>query len=1012
MKKPTPLPVRTIAASFTLGALTALLALSAGPARAQATPPAAPAYVTVLSGDTWVSVTWPAAPGASGYNVKRSLAGDDLYETIATIADAATTNYLDLAVVNGLLYSYVVAAFNAAGESPDTSPVIGQPSPGGIYTAFYDGIAGLLVSDLTNSPAFPDQPSVTEIRGLFEPYDGDARGNNFGTRMVGYFSPPATANYHFFLTAADTAVLYLSPDDQPANKVLIASEPNPPGNLGHPFLGSVNRNPDAPENRSSTLFPAGIPLVAGHKYFIEALHKTGAGVDDILAVAVEGGPLPPVVNGSPGIAGTCLSTALNPGPAAFLVQPADQTVVEGRNATFVCRLDGTPPYAYQLLLGGVDPVEGAAGALHTGSGILRLTLPPARLAEDGSLYVLQITGPDGSVATSAELTLRVTPDTENPKLLSAAATATLDAVLVAFSEPLEPASAETAAHYVITNQAGNRLTLVGAALQPDRQSVLLATAAQVPGSHYCLVVNQVRDTAEAAHEVAPNSTACFDIPSLTITQQPRPASAPERGAATFSVAAASATPPACQWQQSPAGSDVFADIPGATNATYSHGPVLFTEQGARFRCQVSAAGSDVVSSAAALSVIDRDLEAPRIVGVAVAPDLTTLWVRFSEPVDPAPAAFASIYSLDDLSIITAAVLDSAGTLVTLTASAPLTPGAAYALNVQGVADRAAAANLVPPNAPFPFVANPQGYAEAVLADEPVVYLRFEEESGDVVAHNLGLLGDAADGSYLPAGAYGEASGLVPPTFQGFSPANRAASFNGGDWITVSEANVFGALGTNVLKGAPQFTIEAWAKPTFTSGRGGLVSQPANGIHFKWVGPYTIQIASAGGGHGGNTSYPFPSGQWHHLAGVGDASGLKVYYDARLVLEGGNLNAPQQSQSDANIVIGGGSDIWSNAEDIELLRGQIDEVAIYRKALNLQALKRHYDAALGAIPLGPNQITRVVLSQGYVVIDWIAPGALQSASALAGPWTDVPGATAPPYATPLPARPTFWRVLRK
>ena len=45
------------------------------------------------------------------------------------------------------------------------------------------------------------------------------------------------------------------------------------------YDGSALRNASAPENRSSTLYPAGIPLVAGQLYYFEALSKEGGGGD-------------------------------------------------------------------------------------------------------------------------------------------------------------------------------------------------------------------------------------------------------------------------------------------------------------------------------------------------------------------------------------------------------------------------------------------------------------------------------------------------------------------------------------------------------------------------------------------------------------------------------------------------------------------------------------------------------------------------------------------------------------
>jgi len=42
--------------------------------------------------------------------------------------------------------------------------------------------------------------------------------------MVGYFYPPTTGNYTFYICSDDNSALYLSTDDNPANKKLIAQE--------------------------------------------------------------------------------------------------------------------------------------------------------------------------------------------------------------------------------------------------------------------------------------------------------------------------------------------------------------------------------------------------------------------------------------------------------------------------------------------------------------------------------------------------------------------------------------------------------------------------------------------------------------------------------------------------------------------------------------------------------------------------------------------------------------------
>jgi hypothetical protein len=71
-------------------------------------------------------------------------------------------------------------------------------------------------------------------------------------------------------------------------------------------------------------------------------------------------------------------------------------------------------------------------------------------------------------------------------------------------------------------------------------------------------------------------------------------------AATFDVSAVGFGPRTCQWLK-----DNEA-IPGATNASYTFGPVLPEHQGARFRVAVSNAMGRVVSSPAALNLLEYE----------------------------------------------------------------------------------------------------------------------------------------------------------------------------------------------------------------------------------------------------------------------------------------------------------------------------------------------------------------------------------------------------------------------
>ncbi|HAB14959.1 MAG TPA: hypothetical protein DCE44_00765 [Verrucomicrobiales bacterium] len=93
-------------------------------------------------------------------------------------------------------------------------------------------------------------------------------------------------------------------------------------------------------------------------------------------------------------------------------------------------------------------------------------------------------------------------DTTKPTVTSAAGTATLDTVILTFSENLDPVSAQDKSHYTITPA----LEVTGATLK--KNVVTLTTAAQTPGATaYTVKVNNVLDTSKNA--VLPDSSAIF-----------------------------------------------------------------------------------------------------------------------------------------------------------------------------------------------------------------------------------------------------------------------------------------------------------------------------------------------------------------------------------------------------------------------------------------------------------------------------------------------------------------------
>jgi hypothetical protein len=170
-----------------------------------------------------------------------------------------------------------------------TGPLTG--SIGSILREYWIGISGTAVSNLTSSPDYPGNPSGIDYLSTFEAPTGWA--DNYGTRVRGYLHPPANGSYIFWISSDDASELWLSTNDDPTNKVLVAFETN----------WSSARTWQLGGNEES----APITLVGGQKYYIEALHKEGTGGDN-LAVAWSLDNNPPS-NGDPPIDGSYLSPA-------------------------------------------------------------------------------------------------------------------------------------------------------------------------------------------------------------------------------------------------------------------------------------------------------------------------------------------------------------------------------------------------------------------------------------------------------------------------------------------------------------------------------------------------------------------------------------------------------------------------------------------------------------------------------------------------------------------------------
>jgi Fibronectin type III domain len=97
-----------------------------GGSTAPPTMPTAPTGVQTVAGDSQVTISWSAAPGATTYYIYWATT-TGVAKANGTRASAAATRYVATGLTNGTTYFYVVTAVNPAGESPPSSQVSAVP---------------------------------------------------------------------------------------------------------------------------------------------------------------------------------------------------------------------------------------------------------------------------------------------------------------------------------------------------------------------------------------------------------------------------------------------------------------------------------------------------------------------------------------------------------------------------------------------------------------------------------------------------------------------------------------------------------------------------------------------------------------------------------------------------------------------------------------------------------------------------------------------------------------------
>jgi hypothetical protein len=189
-----------------------------------------------------------------------------------------------------------------------------------------------------------------------------------------------------------------------------------------------------------------------------------------------------------------------------------------------------------------------------------------------------------------------------------------------------------------------------------------------------------------------------------------------------------------------------------------------------------------------------------------------------------------------------------------------------------------------------------------------------------------------------------------------------------------------------LSGVGAFTLEYWVKPEGRSawpGRIGIVGQNDD-VEYGFISPNTIQIWTPTGGSL-DTPYTFPDGEWHHVATIGDGRNIRNYYNGILVGTGGTTTSNYGPTGAYNVHIGGGGVFDATGN---YFQGQIDELAIFDKAIPAERILAHFKAGKegGVIEEEAPRFTGITMAANQITIAWEGSATLEEAPAVTGPWT--------------------------
>ncbi|MGZ3899911.1 MAG: PQQ-dependent sugar dehydrogenase [Bacteroidia bacterium] len=220
--------------------------------------------LTMMSQPTGLQILLDDQPHTTTYSV---LAVSNMLRPIGVIAQQTLNNTIytfDHWVHGGSASQTITTTDNNATYTAvfvPTGTTTGCTASGNILREYWGNVT---TTSLSTMP-FNSTPTSTSLVNLYEGPSNVA--DNYASRIRGYICPPASGNYTFWIASDNSSELWLSTNDQPANKIKIA------------YVSGYTM----PREwiKYTTQQSAPVNLVGGVKYYIEAIHHEGTQGDNL-----------------------------------------------------------------------------------------------------------------------------------------------------------------------------------------------------------------------------------------------------------------------------------------------------------------------------------------------------------------------------------------------------------------------------------------------------------------------------------------------------------------------------------------------------------------------------------------------------------------------------------------------------------------------------------------------------------------------------------------------------------